>query len=197
MLLSAGTFEWWWPSRPVPLSAKLVGFPTSIGRWELRSAASLAEDLNALDFDEKLIRGYAAPDGSEVNLLLGYFATQVQGRELSAEWILSNAGFSPLGPVSSRRIGPDSLKEFSAQRGSQRVLVTYAYLLDGDVVADDIVAKLRTTWTVLTRLRSNGAIVVVAGRLAAGQGAEAARAGVRDFMDAALPRSTDYLARVE
>jgi EpsI family protein len=195
MLMAAGTFAGWWPNRPVPLSAGLVGFPTTIGRWEATDDTVFAAGRRASDFDAEMVRGYASPDGREVNLLLGYFASQVQGRELAGVWIIQNAGFSELEQAQSHSVGSGSWKELIARKGMDRFLISYAYILDGQVVADDVEAKLRMTWNVMAQRRSNGGIVIVAGRLGSGEDVEAARAGLRAFVEAALPPSAALLSR--
>ena len=68
-------------------------------------------------------------------------------------------------------------------------------VLDGKAVADDIEAKLRTTWNVLTQRRSNGGIVIVASRLDGGEDLEATRTAAQNFMTEALPHVTALLAR--
>jgi EpsI family protein len=194
MLAAAGTFERWRPITPVRLATGLVGFPTTVGRWVLRPDASLAGGLNVLDFDAKLVRGYAAPDGAEVNLLVGYFASQVQGRELAGDQLLARAGFAGFGSAATYRTAHGSLKELVAHRGRERFYITYTYLVDGDVVPDDVGAKLRTTWNVVAHGRSNAGMVVIVAPLQAGESVGTARGRVRDFVDAAVLHSAAYLA---
>jgi EpsI family protein len=195
MLVVAGTFQLWWPHNPVPLSAGLVGFPTTIGRWEVRNDAAFAAALRPSDFDATMVRGYVTPEGRELHLLLGYLATQAQGRELAGGWIIQKAGFSDLEATQQYSAGGHTWKELIARKGLDRFLITYAYLLDGEVVADDVGAKLRTTWSVLAERRSNGGILVVSSRLQNNEDVEAARAAVREFVQVAMPLSAALLSR--
>ena len=190
---AAGTFERWHAVAPVPLRTGLVGFPTTIGRWESHNRPSLADSLGSLDFDEKLLRGYAAPDGTEANLFLGYLARQTQGRELGGESLLSSLGLSRQAST-SRLTGQGRVRDVLVSSGTDTIYVTYSYILDGRVIADDYEAKLRTTWNALADRRSNGAIVVVAAKVGSAEPIDAVRVRLGDFMEGALGLSAALLA---
>jgi EpsI family protein len=194
MVVVSGTFQWWWPNGPVPLAAGLVDFPTTIGRWELGHDASLGEGLNSLDFDQKLVRGYSTADGEEVTLLLGYLSKQVQGRELAGQSMLAGTGLSGFWTARIPPAGGTVMKEFVANKGSERFYVVYVYILDGTVIAGDIDAKIRTTWNVLTERRSNGGVMLVAGKIGSDEEIGAAGRRVRDFVEEVMPQSAAYLA---
>ena len=194
MIVASGTFQWWWPNSPVPLAAGLVDFPTTIGRWELRHDAPLAEGLNSVDFDQKLVRGYATADGEEVTLLLGYLSKQVQGRELAGQSMLAGTGLSGFRTATIPPAGRTVMKEFVANKGAERFYVVYAYILDGTVIAGDIDAKIRTTWNVLTERRSNGGVMLVAGKIGSDEEIGTAGRRVRDFVEEVMPQSAAYLA---
>jgi EpsI family protein len=192
MMLAAGTFPRWWSIRPVPLSGGLVDFPTAFGNWET-SNASLVASFSALDFDEKLVRGYTARDASEVNLLLGYLSTQVQGRELAGQWTLLDTGLTGLRAVPTAT-GSAGLSELVASKGSERFYIAYAYLFDGQVVSDEIRAKLLTTWNVLAKRRSNGGVMIIATKIDPNEELESARRRVQNFANEVVPQSAAYLA---
>ena len=108
MLVAAGTFDRWRPMKAVPLGTPLVGLPSAVGSWESRRTTSLESALAAFDFDEKLARGYVAPDGSEVHLFLGYFEGQRQGRELSSAGLLEQVPVRFRSPVPELSTGATS-----------------------------------------------------------------------------------------
>jgi EpsI family protein len=195
MLALAGTFDQWRTKRPVPLQTALVNFPTTIGRWGLQNNASLGQPLNSIEFDERLVRGYAARDYGEIDLLLGYLARQVQGRELGVDWSLIKAGMSDLEQAPQKGTGRVAREMIARYRG-ERFYIACVYILDGDVVTGDIEAKLRTAWNVLTQGRSNGGFMLVGTKIAAEDGVNEARTRVRAFLDEALPYSKAYLAAI-
>ena len=108
--------------------------------------------------------------------------------------MLSTAGLSVSGAATSQRVGEVRFRELVASRGPERFYIMYSYLVDGNVVAGDVEAKLRTTWNMLADGRSNGGVMVVAARLGDGDDIQVGRARIRDFVDAALPHATAFLA---
>src|SRR5690606_25833253 len=75
-------FERWHQVEPVPLPTELAAFPSSIGGWQRVAAGPLFPAADEAGFDQVLTRRYVASDGSEVDLLIGYYERQQQGREL-------------------------------------------------------------------------------------------------------------------
>ena len=190
LMIVAGGFERWRPVKPVPLSAGLVGFPATFGQWESQTNRFLESDLGVLDFDAKLLRDYASPDGNEVSLLLGYLEHQRQGRELAGSGLFDQLG---VGQSETHDLPAGTVKDGVVSNAKGRTYLMYAYVLDGDVIARDYQVKWRTLRNVLAERRSNGGIVVVAARIGEGDTVDVVRHRYRDFVDRALPSAAALL----
>jgi EpsI family protein len=190
-VLVAG-FERWHQVRAVPLSTDLAAFPPAIGQWQVMSDRPLFESIEAVGFDATLSRRYAAPDGSEVDLLLGYFESQRQGREL--------VGFEVFRLLSPRETpltrtlnGAVRVRDFVTTVNGDAYQVTYCYLLNGRTASDHYAAKWWLTWDTLARRRNNGGIIVVRTKLGSNGSVDVARSRTADFMERVLAESSRYL----
>jgi EpsI family protein len=184
-------FNRWHQVTAVPLSTDLAAFPGAIGRWQaVADRPFFAAD--GVGFDATLSRRYAAPDGSEVDLLVGYFERQQQGRELVGLQVsrLLAARDAHLTRVLSGQI---RVKDFVTTQNGDSYHVTYCYLLNGRTASEGYTAKLWATWDTLTRGRNNGGLVVVRTKLGAGGSAEPARSRTGDFIEGVLAESSRYL----
>ncbi|HSL21164.1 MAG TPA: EpsI family protein [Vicinamibacterales bacterium] len=163
-----------------------VSLPDRIGRWEVRSVGTFSSDLQSLEFDDTLSKNYAAADGTELNLFIGYFRAQVQGRELAGHGLrttLSPPNTSP-GPV-FREDGERPI-DFMKPAGQSTYYVTHWYVINGTVVSDDYRLKLQTAANAILRGRTNGAVVAVKARASDGDSLDVTRTRVADFVESAL-----------
>ena len=176
----------------VPLSADLEAFPDAIGRWQVVSDRPVFAAADTVGFDATLSRRYAAPDGSEIDLLVGYFARQQQGRELVG-FEVSRLLAPSDAPLTRALNGTVKVKEFVTKVNGDSYHVTYCYLLNGRTASESYTAKWWATWDTLARGRNNGGIIVVRTRLEAGGSAELARSKAGEFIEGVLAQSSRYL----
>ena len=183
-------FDRWHVVSAVPLRASLVAFPTTIGHWQSGSGGSFSGDLTSVDFDDTLSRNYTDPDGTELNLSLGYFENQRQGRELVGHGVRSvlSGHHTVYKTTAGHRV-----KDFLRTTGPDTFHVTYWYTLDGQIASEDFMAKLFTAWDSLAHGRSNGAVLVVKMKVPERESIEHARLRVRDFVDGLAFATLDYL----
>jgi EpsI family protein len=188
----AAGFGRWHQVAAVPLSADLAAFPGAIGRWQVVSDRPFFAAADAVGFDATLSRRYAAPDGSEIDLLVGYFARQQQGRELvgfEVSRLLSPSD----APLTRTLNGAVKVKEFVTTVNGDSYHVTYCYLLNGRTASESYTAKWWATWDTLARGRNNGGIIVVRTKLGLNGSAEVARSKTGDFIEGVLAESSRYL----
>jgi EpsI family protein len=185
-------FERWHVVAAVPLSQDLAAFPHVIGRWHLVSERPFSPAVDAVGFDRTVSRRYAAPDGSEVDLLVGYFTRQQEGRELVG-FELSHL-LSPRESSATRTLaGAIEVKDFVTTFDRASYHVTYCYLLNGRTTSESYTARWWAAWDTLTRGRNNGGIVVVRTKLGTNGSAEIARARTRDFVEGVVAAFSRYL----
>jgi EpsI family protein len=177
---------------PVAPAARLAGFPTSLGGWQFVGDAPLTAATGAIVFDHRLSRRYAAADGGQIDLLIGYYETQRQGSELVAYGV-SQLLAADLGPF-QWQFGDVEVKDFIVGSGSDPSHVTYWFVVGKRLVASEVAVKGWTAWNTLVHERSHGGIVVIRSNISPGEPLESARARVKDFVEAALRASREQLS---
>jgi EpsI family protein len=176
---------------PVPLRAHLVAFPNEIANWHFDRVGSVLPSLaSQANFDQWTSRVYTSPNGTELELLLGYYERQQQGKELG--------GFelAPVTPADFRAttsgVGRARVKDGLTTVKGRTYHLTYWYLVDGRAVTEGYQAKLWTTLNSITTGRSNGGLLVVARPLGPGETIEASREQILSFVGEVMRASTVY-----
>lgn len=182
MLSTAVGVSAWQDGGARPVGPDLEALPERLAGWE-STGISRPSRLESLGFDRSLSRSYVGPDGATLDVFVGYYDHQSDGREL-ADYRVRAALMGP--DVASRPANlSDTLRvqEFVAAEDGTTLLVTYWYCLDGAVLADVTGTKLHTAWSSLRRRRNDGALVVVRTPLGPGQPIDAGRTKVRRFAE--------------
>jgi EpsI family protein len=144
---------------PVPLKRELNSFPLTIANWT--AAGTPAELPVYSNSDHEFHRIYHNDSGESLQLYVGYYSFQEQGRELISERTAElDRQASPVAVTLSPGVAIQVNRLIQRVNGRSR-LILFWYDLNGRVVADRWLAKAHTAWDGLTRWRSNAAIVVV------------------------------------
>lgn len=177
----------------VPPTAAFRALPQNIGPWQARAAASFPNELDAIPFDDRVSQIYRDPDGTEVNVSVGYFRRQTQGRELAGYDLRSL--FAARGERSRYSTAQEGARvgDFFTSDGARRYHVTYWYILNGKLMTSDYAAKLQTAWNAAVRAKSHGAIVMIKAPVPAGRSIEAARHHVARIVDAVVAFSRTHV----
>jgi EpsI family protein len=175
------------PSRPIPFAGVLDTFPTQLGEWTadprspVRREAAPVEWLGA---DVEMARRYRRADGAVVDLYLGYFASQEQGRELvthrsadvHSRAVLTRVESDDGRVFDANYVGPD-------RQGISRL---FWYDVDAQPETNRYVVKARTLWNAVRGARSNGAVLVLSTQAAGGSTPDRALGDVAGHVQDAL-----------
>jgi EpsI family protein len=176
------TFERLHAVTPVALKEDLIRFPRTIGRWHLTGAKSFPRAFEVAGFDQRLSRNYVTSDGQELDLLVGYFERQQEGRELVgfelAQLVAANV------PATASLDAGVRVKEYVTAVGGESHYVTYWYFISDRLASEPYEAKWWTAWNSLVLSRSDGALVMIKAKMGRQEPIDATRARVRDFVDA-------------
>lgn len=178
--------------------APLSSLPRSLGAWSAVTETPLdASSLRVLGVDDYLDRTYADGSGRQVNLYVGYYASQRQGDTMhSPQNCLPGSGWQPIASsrtsldVSGRAI---PVNRYVIERGGERQLAYYWYQGRGRVVANEYANKLWLIADAARLHRSNGALVRVMAPIAYGDPGTAAEASAAAFVRQLFPRLESYL----
>lgn len=194
----------------VVLRGDLSALPNQINEWTMdpigdgtgRRFQGIADDLvgaypspagerRFAAVDDELMRAYRTPSGDRVQVYIGYYRHQQQGKELAGE--VSHSLQAVASPVSIT-LGEKTLElrevvqPSDAQKG-----VVFWYDVNGRIVPNIYVAKGYTIWDALTRRRTNGAVVMIAWESRGGEGSERARQDAIGFAQALVPVLRQHL----
>ena len=150
------------PSRPVPLVAGEETLPSQCGDWTA-DPVSLANHVTGPaewpGADLELARRYRRSDGAVVDVYLGYFTSQEQGRELVTYRSTDVHSLAVRTRVDGDRGAAFDANYLGADgRGVSRM---FWYVIDSRPEANRYVVKARTLWTAIRGARSNGAVIVL------------------------------------
>jgi EpsI family protein len=149
--------------RPVaaPLARPLATLPLVLGDWRA-SGSDVRSAPWWRDADDALRRTYLAPDGGRVEVAIGYFAVQAQGREaashLSAPLHRAMVGVERL-PVPEGPPVPVGRVRLPVTGGHRDGV--FWYDVGGRIVTSQASAKLAAGRSALTSREAPGLIVVV------------------------------------
>jgi EpsI family protein len=191
LLVAANGFERLHAITAVPLKAHLAGFPNAIDEWRYaRPGSVLSVMAGDANFDQSMSRLYTGSDGVEIELLIGYFERQAQGRELIgfglSQWLPTSSAETTM-PGSGTRVR-DGLTTVHGTTYH----ITYWYVIDGRVTTRGYEAKLWMAWTSILAGRTNAGLVVVGKPLSPGESIEASRAKTRQFVEGVMSASSRH-----
>jgi EpsI family protein len=186
MFLAVAAFGQWHRVDPIPLTANLNQLPRSLGGWRMAEERPSPPAVRDVGFDQVLSRRYVAQDGAEMELLVGYFEAQRQGKELVG---FELSRLIPAGnPQFITRIGDRiRMKDFLSSANGQVKHVSYCYVLNGRFVTEGYEAKWWTTWNTLTARRSDGGFVLIAASLRTDETIEQSRSRIHHFIAGVVP----------
>ena len=111
--------------------------------------------------DEQLVRAYRNSGGERVQLYVGYYQHQAEGRELAGE--AGHALHEIARPLTIRADAREIKVNEIVQKqktGAHRGLL-YWYDVNGRALGSIYAAKRYSMWDALTRRRTNGAVVII------------------------------------
>ncbi len=170
-------------STPVPAHAALRVFPESLGPWTAdppvarlpASTPSATRHAAAEGFpgaDVEVVRRFRRADGAVVDLYLGYFAAQHQGKEMVTYRSDDLHRRATLLQVSGGGGGAFDVNHAAA--GSSGVEQVFWYVIDASTETDRSVVQARTLWNAIWSARSNGTVVLLSTTVVPGGSGQAA-----------------------
>ncbi len=147
----------------------LADFPRVIEDWRMISEQSIGKgSMNVLQVDDYFMRTYANRKGDRIDLYIGYFTTQKEGKGIhSPRQCLPGAGWTAIEAspmllaVTDHNPGTIEVNRQLMAKGDQRELFLFWYQGRGRSYADEYLNKLYLIWDGLTQRRTDGALVRV------------------------------------
>lgn len=174
---------------PVPLRGELSNFPLTIGKWQGKDLSLGNDSLRLLEADSEASRIYRNESGREINLYIGYYNFQKQGKELV------NYRFAKLYknvmeltiPMDAN--GPAKVNKTAYTDGTTPAQVMYFYVINGRFIANNYQVKLLTFIDGLIHRKTNGAIIILTTSI----NKDVLMQDKIDFIRALLPELSAYI----
>lgn len=154
-------------------------FPLEFGSWKGKEDRLEHIFIDILKFDDYLLADFVDQSGQPVNLYVAYYNSQRTGKvPHSPRTCLPGGGWNVEG-ITQRIIGdvlvngqPLTVNRTVIRRGETKQLVYYWFQQRGRVMTNEYLVKLFVSWDVMTRNRSDGAMVRLVAPIGRGQSEE-------------------------
>jgi exosortase D (VPLPA-CTERM-specific) len=188
------------PASAVPRREGFDTFPLEVGAWRGRPEAMQPEHLQILRLDDYLLANYLDGERRVVNLYMGYYAVQRHGLAAhSPSECLPADGWEMqdfrryIVPGVTAGGEPLAVNRVIIRKAGTRQLVYYWFKQRQRSLAGEYEVKASLFWDLLTRRRSDGALVRLITPLARGETLEAADARLAQFAGEIVPRLPRYI----
>jgi EpsI family protein len=177
---------WTLESSSEPSATRFFGFDVGL----MRAYPTATGEHRFVAVDDELLRTYRNPAGKRVQLYVGYYRNQQNGKELTGD---ASRALHKIAATLSLPVGSDTVtvKEVVQETDQKDRGVVFWYDVNGRVVPSIYRAKAYTLWDALTRRRTNGAVIMIGWD--ARDGRESGRAEAMDFAESLLPLLRRYL----
>jgi EpsI family protein len=181
----------------VPLSQSLENIPVVFGHYASASVSRPLGNLHNSTADDWILRSYAKNDANiPIFVFVGYWERQDDSKKIgSPRYTQDGWGYywirtKTLITSSNRRV---QLEEFLNERGEEKELVYYCYIINGRVVSDEYRFRFLKTVNSLFRGRNNAALLRVSVPVNTEFPVESAEKYIENFITVFLPLLKNYL----
>jgi len=146
---------------PTSVRRELTGLPTNLGEWTWDTAAREERPIVTVDSaDHELVRTYRNAVGEQVQLYIGYLASQTQGKELVNHRtnVLHRQATPVTLPVNGSLL---TINRASWEEAGRSEPLLFWYGAQGRVYAGRLQAKLMTSIQALSGQGSQGALILL------------------------------------
>jgi len=147
----------------------LSTFPTRIGKWRGHVERFDQKIYDVLGVDDSFLCDYWSPDGKNINLYIGYYASQREGDIIhspkncmpGAGWNIIRTELVNLDVLQSE---PHKIKviKLTLQKGSQRQVMLYWFQSRGRIISSEYWQKIYLVLDSILKRRTDGSFVRLA-----------------------------------
>ncbi len=174
-------------------------FPKTIGEWVGKEARFDESIYEILGVDDSFLGNYMAPDGSQIQLYVGFYQSQREGDLIhSPKHCMPGAGWNitriSLEEMSTPNINPGKIKAIKLllEKGSQKQIVLYWFQSRGRFISSEYMQKIYLVIDAITRNRTDGALVRLIAPVVNGN-EDGSLKNLEDFTKLLMPILQDYI----
>ena len=199
LILASGYTKWLIKEVSIPLMQPLDQIPIEVGEFVGENVSTFSQDSNYDSSDVKILRIYKRKgENALINVFLGYWEKEDEIRRIrSPRYTTEGWGYYWIKTKSVMTSSNNSMqfKEFLNERGDQKELVYYCYIINGKVVPDEYRFRfLKAVSSILYR-KNNAALLRVSVPLTSDFPVEGAEMYIEDFIKDFLPVVKEYLPK--
>jgi len=154
-----------------PLNQSFDDFPKTIGKWHGKKSQLDTQVIDMLGLDDYVLMNYISPDRRHVNLYIGYFEYQGEGKgSHSPKNCMPGGGWNIIGSdiqeisfqETDRKI---EVIKLTLQKGSERQIVLYWYQGRDRIIASEYWQKIWLVIDSIFRQRTDESFVRLISRV--------------------------------
>jgi exosortase D (VPLPA-CTERM-specific) len=154
-------------STPALSRTSFSDFPLQIASWQSTEAPLDAETVRVLDATDYLSRNYLSADKVPVNLFVSYYEAEATGTAIHSPqvcipgsgWEIEQISEITNPQAGESRLAPERIKRLVIRRGEERQLAYYWFVVGGEPVLNEYLAKLKEFNNTLMRNRSDEGLI--------------------------------------
>ena len=179
-----------------PLRQAFVDFPASINGWDGTTLVMEQAYTDILRFDDYILADYQRAPDAPVNFYVAYYGSQKKGQSAhSPRTCIPGGGWEivsidDLGLPGSH---PITVNRVRIQKDDQKQLVLYWFQQRGRSIANEYLVKWFLVWDLITRQRSDGALVRLTTAIGSGETESEAEGRLMAFAETIQPVLTKYV----
>ena len=199
LILASVYTKWLIKEVSIPLMQPLAHMPSVVAGFIGDNVATSLRDSNYDSSDVKLLRIYKRK-GEDVliQVFLGYWESENETKRISSPRYTKEGWGYYWTKTKTLIIGDNNkiqLKEFLNERGEEKELVYYCYIIDGKVVPDEYRFRFLKAVSSLLYRKNNAALLRVATPITSDFPVEAAEPYIEEFLKDFLPVVKEYLPK--
>jgi EpsI family protein len=199
LILASGYTKWLIKEVSIPLMQPLDQVPIEFGEFVGENVSPTSQEFNYNSSDSQISRIYTAKGKAvPINVFLGYWESENETKRISSPRYTKEGWGYYWAKTKTLTTGLDNrmqLKEFLNERGEEKELVYYCYIVNGKVVPDEYRFRFLKAANSLLYRKNNAALVRVSTPITSDLPVEAAEPYIEDFIKDFLPIVREYLPK--
>jgi EpsI family protein len=199
LILASVYTKWLIKEVSIPLMQPLDRMPREVAGFIGENVATSFQDSNYDSSDVKLLRIYRKKgENTPLNVFAEYWETENEIKRIrSPRYTTEGWGYywTKTKTLTTSTNNSAEFKEFLNERGDEKELVYYCYIVDGKVIPDEYRFRFFKAVNSLLYRKNNAALLRVSTPITSDLPVEAAEAYIEDFLKEFLPIVKEYLPR--
>jgi EpsI family protein len=199
LILASVYTKWLIKEVSIPLMQPLDQVPKENGKFMGENVSSTSQEFNYNSSDSQISRMYTEKGKtSTINVFLGYWESEKETKRISSpRYTKEGWGYywTKTKTITTGENNKIQLKEFLNERGEEKELVYYAYIIDGKVVPDEYRFRFLKAVNSLLYRKNNAALLRVSTPITSDFPVEVAEPYIEDFLKEFLPIVKEFLPR--